>query len=329
MKSFYIFNNGDLKRKNNTFCFETEEGTRYLPIENISDVYVFGEVTLSKKFLELMTQHNIIVHFYNYFGYYTGSYYPREHYNSGYMILKQSEHYLDHEKRLKLAKSFVIGATNNIVRVLKYYNNREKDLAEELIKIENLQQLIDGCNSVEQLMAIEGNIRGNYYNCFDKILNNKNFKFEQRSKRPPKNYLNTLISFGNSVLYRVVLSQIYETHLDPRIGYLHSTNSRSFSLNLDIAEIFKPIIIDRIIFKLISKKMIKTNHFVKEMGGTFLNENGKKIFIKEFNERMETTIQHKKLNRKVSYKRLLRLECYKLQKHFMSEEEYSPYVARW
>lgn len=89
-------------------------------------------------------------------------------------------------------------------------------------------------------MAVEGNAREIYYSAFDIIVDNEDFAFAKRTRRPPQNRLNALISFGNSLLYVTVLGEIYRTHLDPRIGFLHATNFRRFSLNLDVAEIFKP-----------------------------------------------------------------------------------------
>ncbi len=113
-KSVYIFNDGEFKRKDNTIYFESENGSKFLPVENINDIFVYSETDFNKKFIEFIAQKEILVHFFNYFGYYVGTFYPREHYNSGYMILKQAEHYLDTEKRLKLAKSFVVGAARNM-----------------------------------------------------------------------------------------------------------------------------------------------------------------------------------------------------------------------
>lgn len=106
-KSAYIFNDGDLVRKDNTICFKTQNQIKYLPIEDISDLYILGEVNVSKKFLEYATQKNILLHFFNYHEYYTGTYYPREHYNSGFMLLKQAEYYLDENKRVCLAYKFI------------------------------------------------------------------------------------------------------------------------------------------------------------------------------------------------------------------------------
>ncbi len=328
-KSIYIFSDGEFKRKDNTLYFEGKEGKKYLPVENISEIFIFGEVTINKRLLEFLTQAEIILHFYNYYGFYVGSFYPREHLNSGYMILKQAEYYLDPAKRIKLAKKFVEGAILNIEKVLNYYLRRGKALEDVIERIQKLKVKLDDCNDTDELMAIEGNIREYYYKSFNVILDNEHFIFEGRSKRPPLDRLNALISFGNSLLYTYVLSEIYKTHLDPRIGFLHATNFRRFTLNLDVAENFKPIIVDRVIFTLVNKGIIKASHFENLIKGIVLNEKGKKLFIEEMENKLQSTIKHKKLGRHVSYRQLIRLELYKIQKHLMGEEEYKPFVAEW
>ena len=231
-KTLYFFSDGTLQRKDNTIFYETENNKRFLPVEDVSEIMIFGEVNFNKTLLELLAQKEIILHYFNYYGYYTGSFYPREHLNSGYAILKQAEFYMDEHKRLNLAKLFITGAIKNIRQVVKYYLNRGKDLDNILEKIELGLNKIDSVESIAELMAVEGNTRELYYKGFDIIINDKDFMFEERTRRPPQNYLNTLISFGNTLAYTTCLSEIYKTHLDPRIGYLHSTNFRRFSLNL-------------------------------------------------------------------------------------------------
>lgn len=328
-KTIYIFTDGELQRKDNTICFTTAEGRKFLPVEEIGELFLFGEVSLNKRFLEFASKAEILIHYFNYYGYYMGTFYPREHYNSGYMILRQAEHYLNHEKRMVVAKQFVLGAIANIGKVLRYYQNRGKDLQDCIEAIKDLEVSIDSCDSVAELMALEGNIRNHYYKSFDDILENPDFVFEERSRRPPKNYLNSLISFGNSILYTCVLSEIYRTHLDPRIGFLHATNFRRFTLNLDVSEVFKPIIVDRLIFTLIGKKMVTKNDFEAAMGGIVLKENVRRKFVEELDKRLKVTIKHRSTGREVSYRRLIRLELYKLQKHLMGETVYEPFVAQW
>lgn len=329
-KTLYIFSSGELSRKDNTLYFESEEGgRRFIPVEDTGEIMMFGEVDLNKKLLEFLSQKEIILHIFNYHGYYMGSFYPREHLNSGYMTLKQAEHYLDEEKRMFVAKEFVQGAAKNIRQVLKYYQSRDKDVGTKLNAIENLIPSIDECKDTAALMALEGNIRNHYYQAFDKIVENPDFAFQERSRRPPKNYMNTLISYGNSIMYTICLSEIYKTHLDPRIGYLHATNFRRFTLNLDVAEIFKPVIVDRLIFTLLGKKMIAKGDFDRDMGGIMMKEKAKKSFVQELDEKLKTTINHRDIGRPVSYRRLIRLELYKLEKHLMGEKEYQAFVTRW
>ncbi|AEM74919.1 type I-B CRISPR-associated endonuclease Cas1b [Caldicellulosiruptor acetigenus] len=328
-KDLYVFNSGFLRRKDNTIMFETDEGKKYFPVEEIESVFIFGEVDINKRFLEFMTEKNICVHFFNRYEYYVGTYYPREHYNSGIVILKQVEFYNDYNKRMTIARSIVEGAVLNMLVVLRYYNSRGNILKDEIETIERMRHNINSCDDVNTLMALEGNIREIYYRCFNKILDDENFTFVRRSKNPPLDRINALISFGNSLLYATTLGEIYQTQLDPRIGYLHSTNQRKFSLNLDISEIFKPIIVDRVIFSLVNKKVLSEKHFERELNGIILNDQGKKLFVSEYNQKLYSTITHPKLNCQVSYKRLIRMEAYKLQKLFLENIEYKPFVARW
>lgn len=329
-KTLFIFSNGQLQRKDNTIFFVNEEGEqKYIPVEDTSELMVFGEVDLNKRFLEFCSQKEIIIHYFNYYGYYSGTFYPREHYNSGFMILRQAEAYLNEEARVFLAQKFVTGAAQNIRQVLKYYQNRGKEVGSQLQQVEELSAKINETLDISVLMGLEGNIREYYYKAFDAIHGQSEFVFEGRSRRPPKNEMNTLISFGNSIVYSTVLSEIYKTHLDPRIGYLHSTNFRRFSLNLDIAEIFKPLLVDRVIFTLIGKKMITKKDFKKESGGLMLKESGRRVFVEELENRLKTTITHREIGSPVSYRRLLRLELYKLEKHLMGEVSYEPFVSQW
>jgi len=327
-KSLVILSSGEILRKDNTLLFVSSDGERrYIPINLVSEIEVFGEVSLNKKALEFLSHHKIPVHFYNYYGYYVGTYYPREHLNSGYVLLKQVEHRLEENKRLFLAKAFLIGALSNLRKNLKNYEKKFPELKNSIREIEELRMLIDKAEDIPTLMALEGNARQTYYASFELIV--REFPFKKRTKRPPEDEINALISFGNSLLYTKILTEIYFTHLDPRIGYLHETNMRSFNLNLDLAEIFKPIIVDRVIFQLTNKRILSAKDFSKEAGVCYLNSEGKKKFLKAFQEKLATTVRHRRLRRKVSYRNLIRLECYKLIKHLIGDEIYEPLVAWW
>ena len=159
------------------------------------------------------------------------------------------------------------------------------------------------------------------------ILND--FEMGIRTKRPPQNEVNALISFGNMVCYTLCLRAIHQTQLNPTISYLHTPGERRYSLALDIAEIFKPIIVDRVIFKVLNRKEIQGKHFDWKLNKCLLNSTGKKIFVKALEDRLQETIQHRSLKRSVSYKHLVKLECYKLAKHLLGMEEYKPFKMYW
>lgn len=328
-RALYLMGGGSLGRRQNTLCLERDGTKKYVPVEQVLEIHVFGEVDFNKRLLEFLSQNEIPVHIYSYHGWYMGTFYPREHNNSGYLLLHQAAHYLDTQKRLDLARRFVFGAIQNLLQVLRYYSRRGKALEDIDAAIQSHLERLPHQGTIEQLMQVEGQAREAYYRAFDLILDDPEFAFEERTRRPPRNRLNALVSFGNSLLYTTVLSEIYKTHLDPRIGFLHATNFRRFALNLDVAEVFKPILVDRTILSLLQKKEIQPRHFDEDLGGIYLKEDGRRRFIEAWEERLQTTLQHRILGRNVSYRTLIRLELYKIEKHLLGDREYKPFRSRW
>ena len=128
------------------------------------------------------------------------------------------------------------------------------------------------------------------------------------------------------MLYTKTISTIYQTHLDQRISFLHEPAERRFSLSLDLSEVFKPIIVDRTIFDLVNKRRLQVEkHFDKKVNYCLLNEEGRRIFLEAFEERMETVFEHSKLKRKISYRTALKLDCYKLIKWILEDKEFVPF----
>lgn len=328
-RSYYIFNDGELRRKDNTIEFYLEDGGRKtIPIEQVEDLYCFGQLSVNTVLLNYLASYHISIHWFNYYGFYSGTFYPREYLVSGKLLVKQVEHYTDPEKRLVLAKAFVDGASSNIYRNLRYYNNRGKDVSKEIEDIDYLRNQIQLKNDVESLMGIEGNIRKRYYDAWN-IIVNQDIQFEKRVKRPPDNMINTLISFLNSLIYTKTLSEIYNTQLNPTISYLHEPGTSRFSLSLDISEVFKPLIIDRLIFTLLNKNQICDDSFQRETELLQLKESAIKVIVSELDLRLKQTIEHRDLKRSVSYSRLIRLEAYKLIKHLLDEKVYEPFKIWW
>ena len=195
-------------------------------------------------------------------------------------------------------------------------------------KIEELRKQIPKSKSIQELMGYEGNIRKIYYESWN-ILIDQDINFEKRVKNPPDNMINSLISYVNTLVYTKVLSAIYNTQLNPTVSYLHEPGSRRFSLSLDIAEIFKPIIGDRLIFSLLNKKQITEKSFTKDLNYLHLTKEASRTIVAELDKKLQTTIKHKELNKNVSYEYLMKLECYKLIKHLLGEKEYEPFKIWW
>jgi CRISPR-associated endonuclease Cas1 len=176
-----------------------------------------------------------------------------------------------------------------------------------------------------ELLMIEARNRQQYYRCFNEIIKSEGFLFEKRTKRPPRDPLNAMISFGNVCLYQRIATELYKHQLDIRIGFLHATNNRSQSLNLDIAELFKPIIVDRTIFTLINKGMI---HPVSDFestseGGIYLNSHGKSIFLQEYENKLYQKVTQN--DTKVTYDTLIRQETRKIFRTIHYGENYKPF----
>lgn len=332
-RPYYLFNPGRMSRKDNTLKFtpvdeDGNEGTpKYIPVEGVDNLYCFGSLDANSALYNFLGKEQISVHFFDYYEHYTGSFFPKEYLLSGKVVISQAQHYSNKVKRTALARKFVEGAAFNMIKNLRYYNNRGKDTSFQIEKIEQLSALLPQYNEVEALMGIEGNIRMAYYEAFDLIIND--FEMGNRCKQPPSNEVNALISFMNMMCYTICLDMIYHTQLNPTISYLHQPGERRYSLALDIAEIFKPILVDRTLFALLNKKMICANDFDRNLNSCLLKSNSRKTVVKAWEDRLNETIKHRSLNRNVSYKHLVKLECYKLAKHILDIEDYKPFKAWW
>jgi len=328
-ETFYIFKDGDLRRKDNNIIMTSLEGEeKNLKVEVTDEIYLFGEVSLNTKLLNFLSQRGIIVHVFNYYGFYSGSYYPRETNISGCLLVQQVRAYDDPEKRLKIAKEIIKASSYNIYRNLRYYNGRGIDLDEPMRNINSLINRLEYGKNINEIMGIEGNIKKIYYSAWNHIVK-QDIEFEKRVRRPPDNMVNSLISFVNSLIYTTTISEIYKTQLNPTISFLHEPGTKRFSLSLDIAEIFKPLIGDRMIFSLLNKNQITEEDFERESNFLYLKELGKRKILMEYDKRLESTISHKELGRDVSYRYLIRLECYKLIKHLIGEKDYSGFRIWW
>ena len=332
-KSYYLFNPGRMGRQDNTLKFTPVDGEgkelppRYLPVEQVEELYAFGALDANSALYNFLGQNQVPVHFFDYYENYTGSFMPRDYLISGKLLVAQVEMHRKKKERIQLAGLILSGASHNMVKTLRYYKNRGKDVEDMIREMEELSDSLVTASEIDELMGTEGNIRKKYYEAFDLII--KDFKMDGRSYRPPLNEVNALISFGNSMCYAQCLRAIHQTQLNPAISFLHQPGERRFSLALDLAEIFKPILVDRLVFRVLNKKEIQAKDFENNLNRILLKQDGRKKFVEAWEGRLNETIEHKSLKKNVSYKHLIKLECYKLVKHILKIEEYKPLKMYW
>lgn len=319
-KDYYLFTSGELKRKDNTLLFVGLDNVKkYIPIVDVEDIHIFSHISFNTDFLNFISNFNINIHIYDYYGNYTNTITPKENQISGFVKINQAKCYLNTDDRLYLCREILASAFNTMRKNLQEYNTD--------IDIESFNNKLNDCG-MSNIMLIEAEFRRNYYKFWDtNIL--KNLKFEKRTRMPPENEVNALISFGNSMCYSLCLKYIRQTYIDSSISFLHEPSDRRHSLCLDLAEIFKPLFVDRVIFNIINKNIVNNNDFIYIGKLCHLNESGKKKFIKAYEDKLKTKIFNQKMNKNISYESLVKYECYKLIKHFTNDQKYKSLNVYW
>ncbi len=322
MKDAYITRSGTIKRKDNTLFLEIEGKQNILPVQEVLSIHVFSDINFNTDVIEFFSKNYIPVHFYSYYGNYVGTYAPKTEYPSGNILIAQVDYYKDILLRMYIAQEMVLSSVHNMRKTLMQYSIDIKEL-------DTIMAIIPKTKSIPELMGFEANARKYYYSKFNEIIKKEDYEFLSRARNPPRDPINALISFGNGMLYNTALNEIFKTPLDPRISYLHEPFERRFSLNLDLADIFKPLIVDRVIFTLINKNILKQEDFDKETDYCFLSAGGRRKFVQYFDEKLRDTIKHPTLKRSVSYRHLIKLECYKIIKHILEEKAYKGFKIYW
>lgn len=325
-RNYHLINEGILTKKDFSLLFDGKDGKKYIPVETTDSLYIYSNVIFSGKFFEFINEKGLNVSLIDRYGEKIGSFVPQNNHRNIKTELKQLRIYDDEAERLELAKKLEIASVFNIRANLRYYERRkeEQQLAKTIADISALIKQLNEAKSVTQLMTIEAQARQKYYHCFNWILDDKDFVFEKRTRRPPEDPLNAMISFGNTLLYQRIANEINRTSLDIRIGIVHAAGSRPESLNLDFADLFKPILVDRTIFTLVNRKMMNAEDFVEvENNGIYLSKNGKRQFIKEFERKLYQKLQIDGIERTYDY--LIKNEIQKLKKYIEYGEKYKPY----
>jgi len=314
-KNFHVFSNGILSADQHVFRFDSSEGKMSrIPVENVSSFNLYGGITLTSGALALAVKYNICLHLFGFYGNYLGSFWPKESYFSGDLTIKQSLAYADYRYRVLLATKLLNGINRNMVALLKKFHGNSEGVSFNV-----------GDNTIENLMLSEARMRRTYYSRIDELLPDE-FKIDSREKRPPSNYGNSLISFGNSLLYSEFVTQARKTSVNITVPFYHSPESGRFALALDLSEVFKPGLVDRLILSLTRQGVLRagTDHFHDIGNGILLNEKGRKLFVENWENWLDSSSYNERLKRKVSHRELIRMELHKYSKEIEGIEEYKP-----
>ena len=324
-KPFYITRPAVVVRKQNTIFVVGKDFKKPIPVEHISDVYCHAPVTVKSGAMFYLSKHGVPEHYFDKYGYYRGTFWPKEHYVSGYVKIQQMRYYIDERKRLEIAREMAQGIVWNLMKVLRYYENR-KGIQERTGKLKAIYKALNGSDSINNVISLESNAWIELYNAIPEITG---MEFEGRTRRPPQDEINAVISSANNILYGATITEIYNTYLDPSISYLHEPLERRFSLALDVADIFKPLLSIRLVFRMFNRNMFGESDFEYLGDAVYLSDRGKRKLLQEWDKTLYMTVRHRTLKSKVTYRRLIRLELYKLVKHVIGDKKYESFKIWW
>jgi CRISPR-associated protein Cas1 len=326
-RNYHLLNDGTLRRHQNNLRFDTQDGeSKPVPVERVEALFCYGQVDFNTRLLGFLEEHDIEMHVFGWNNTYHGSFLPRPQRRGGKTLVAQVGAYDDVDHRIRLAEEFVAGSIHNMRSNVQYYDNRERSLGHIVEMLDETADTVGRAEDVDELLGIEATARRAYYDAFDAILNG--LPWNGRSYNPPESEANALLSFGNSLLYGNCASAIRQAALDPRISYLHEPGQRRRSLSLDVADVMKPVVVDRTVFRTVNRSQIGSGDFEGETQGYTLSESGRRTFLSEYEKTLEKTVEHPRLDRNVSYKYLLRLEAYKIRKDLFDDERYEA-LRRW
>lgn len=324
-KEYHIVQKGTLNKKDYSLLFENTEEKHHIPVEATEQLDLYNEVVISSNVLNTISKENVRLALYDKYGNLLGYFVPETYVQDTKTLLKQCEEYNNPKSRALMARKFEIAAVHNMRANVRYYCKQKKGKLNEIIEYMTGEiRALNECTTLEQMLLVEARCRQQYYQTFRYFITKDGYEYERRTKRPPMDKINALISFGNTLLYNRIQQFIWKTSLDSRIGVVHAANRRHYSLNLDFADLFKPIIVDRVIFTLINKGMLDEDCFVTNMDSSvYLSEKGKKLFIEYYDNKMYSKL--KSGEKSLTYNQLIEKEIWNYQAYIREGKKYQPY----
>jgi len=329
---------------------DQERGTQKrqvrVPLIKVTQVVVYGDVTLTSPALAALLEQHADVCFCSYHGRFQGRLAPPMGKNS-LLRLEQHRAHDDPVRSFTLARAFVRGKLANLRAMLMRANRKREDpeIAQAEESLKGLLEQIDGLDPGQAtpppdpsrpqadtgygtLLGLEGAGTAFYFGVFGRLLKEE-WSFERRQRRPPRDPVNALLSYGYVLLMNQVASAISLVGLDPYVGFLHSSQFGKPALALDVMETFRPLVVDSVVMTLLNNRALAQRDFREELGACHLADDGRRTFLTKFEERLDTEIEHPVFGYKATYRRSLELEVRLVAKWLMGEiGQFKPFVVR-
>ncbi|HRD49743.1 MAG TPA: CRISPR-associated endonuclease Cas1 [Candidatus Contendobacter sp.] len=321
METLFVSREARLRQRENTLTITLEGKTRAFPIERVGHVVLLAESDLNSRLLTLCGKHGVRLSVFDYYGYYKGSFEPFNQNPSGRVKLVQAQAMLNPSERQALAQEVVRGAAHNMRANLLYYRYRGHSELEPMLKeMQRLEEKITKTVDIPTLMGVEGNLHQHYYAAWKYV--DTGLDFCPRIRRPPNNPVNCLLSFLNQMTYTVVRHELFKTHLEETFSLLHSPGHGRSSLSLDLAEPFKPVLADSLIFRMTGRKMLDETWFEQHDGACLLTETGRRHVSEQFSMRLEEQYQGR------SFREWVYREALAIERHLLGVDEYQSFKRK-
>jgi CRISPR-associated protein Cas1 len=316
-----------------------------VPLMKVTQVVVYGDVTLTSPAMTSLLEQGADICFCSTYGQFRGRLASPLSKNS---LIRLSQHQAHHDptRAFHLARACVKGKLENM-RTMLLRANRKRQIEEITQATERLKQTVEQVEALSPpteppagptrpqagtvygtLLGLEGAGSAAYFGVFGHLLK-EDWGFTGRQRRPPRDPVNALLSYGYVLLMNAVASAVQIVGLDPYVGYLHSSQFGKEALALDLMETFRPLIVDSVVLTLLNNQMLTQRDFQEDLGAWRLKDEGRRTFLTKFEERLETEITHPVFGYKATYRRCLELEARLLAKSLAGEiPHFAPFVVR-
>jgi CRISPR-associated protein Cas1 len=332
LNSLYISKQGCyLHRERETIVIEFEkEKLAQFPIHSIGGIFCFGNIMLSPFVYQLCGEYGVSVSFFSEWG----EFYARmQTKQTGNILLRKAQYKMSEANPLPIARNIAAAKISASRRVLQRHirnYGENKNLDRVIGRLKLCVMKLSEAADLGTVRGIEGDAASEYFEVFNHLIINSDFVFKGRTRRPPLDRVNAMLSFVYAILGRDVGAALQGVGLDSQAGFLHADRSGRDSLALDILEEFRAWFADRLVLSLINRKQIRAADFTIEASGAVrLETDARKIILTAFQERKQENILHPFIGEEVQVGLLPHIQAQLLARHIRGDlEQYPPFLAR-